>query len=57
MHGVQISLLLAAAVALAAAAASLLLKPAYTRYELRAEPAWAAPATVTAAKNASTQET
>jgi len=39
MHGLQVSLLLGAAVTLAAAAASLLLKPAYTRYELRAEPA------------------
>ncbi len=39
MHGVQVSLLLAAAVALAAAAASLLLKPGYAGHELPAEPA------------------
>ena len=57
MHGVQVSLLLAAAVVLAAATASLLLKPAYTRYELPAEPARAVPVRVTAAKHASTQET
>ena len=39
MHGMQVSLLLAAAVALAAVAASLLLKPAHTGHELAAESA------------------
>ena len=39
VHGMQVSLLLAAAVALAAVAASLLLKPAHTGHELAAESA------------------
>ena len=56
LHGVQVSLLLAAAVALAAAAASLLLKPASTGHELPAEPALTALARATASEPLRTGE-